>query len=75
MKHKIVGFGQRPRPLYNNYHTPEREILSVGERPVHITVANKFVTAPLLKRLRKGRFNSETAAWIQKRLNFFRWDF
>jgi hypothetical protein len=26
----------------------------------------KFVTASLLKRLRTGRFNSETTTWIQK---------
>jgi hypothetical protein len=26
----------------------------------------KFITVPLQKRLRKDRFNSETATWIQK---------
>jgi hypothetical protein len=45
--------------------TPERTILSVGEWPLHIYSRYKFVTVSLPKRLRNGRFNSETATWFQ----------
>jgi hypothetical protein len=47
--------------------TPERTIFSVGERPLHTLNRYKFVTVSILKRLRNGRFASETATWIQKR--------
>jgi hypothetical protein len=43
--------------------------VSVGEWPLHIAVIRyKCLTASLLKRLRNGRFTSETATWIQKYL-------
>jgi hypothetical protein len=55
--------------------TPERELLSVGEWPLHVAVINKFVAVSIPKRFRNGRFTSETACggfrsetttWIQK---------
>jgi hypothetical protein len=45
---------------------PEWALLSEGEWPLHKN-RYKFVTVSLLKRFRNGRFNSETATWIQKR--------
>jgi hypothetical protein len=44
--------------------TREREIVSVGEWPLHAGIIYnrlKFLTVSLLKRLRNGRFISETA--------------
>jgi hypothetical protein len=41
--------------------TPERALVSVGEWPLHAYNRYKFVTASLPKRLRNGRFTSETA--------------
>jgi hypothetical protein len=48
--------------------TPERALLSDGEWPLLYIYYKryKFVTASLPKRLRNGRFASETATWIQK---------
>jgi hypothetical protein len=40
---------------------PERALVSIGEWPLHIFNRYKFVTASLPKRLRNGRFASETA--------------
>ena len=57
-QNKTVGFGQRPRPLHNRYtrtDTCVRWAMAVTYNRY------KFVTVLLLKRLRNGRFASETA--------------
>jgi hypothetical protein len=62
----------KPLPLTNGHGryitvAPEWTRLSVGEWPLHIAVFScEFLTVSLPKRLRKGRFNSETTTWIQK---------
>ena len=40
--------------------TPERKHASVGEFPLHIYSRYEFIIALILKRLRDGRFASET---------------
>ena len=51
--------------------TPERKLVSTGIREWPLRVAYnryKFMAVSFPKRLRNGRFASETATWIQKRL-------
>jgi hypothetical protein len=71
LKNKTVGFGQRPRPLHNFYTRPLGMAIMYHSR-------YKFLTFSLPKRLRNGRFasesavrpcagfRSETATWTQK---------
>ena len=50
--------------------TPERALVSCVRLGVAVTCSRyKFVTVALLKRLRNGRFNSQTAVWRFKKRN------
>jgi hypothetical protein len=64
-QNKTVGFGQRPRPLHNRYTRTDTSV-RWGMAVTYNRYKYKFVTVSLPKRLRNGRFASETATWIQK---------
>jgi hypothetical protein len=71
-QNKTAGFGQWPRPLHDRYLHPNRNLgpLGNGNYILHVIADVNFLTLPLLKRLRNGRFNSESApsesaTWIQ----------
>ena len=62
---KAVAFGQRPRPLHNRYIHPNGHCACWAMAVSHSRY--NFVTTPLPKRSRDGRFVSEaaTATWVQ----------
>ena len=62
IKNKAVGFGQWPRPLHNR-RTQTGTYVRWG---MAVTYNIQPVKMLLLKRLRNGRFTSETATWTQE---------
>jgi hypothetical protein len=66
-QNKAVGFGQRPRPLHNRY---TRKDTFFRWRMAVTNSRYKFVTVPLPKQFRNGRFTYESAARRFQKLFF-----